>query len=112
MRKGFVIIISNKMNKLDCSFNHLGIVEAIGDGIGLTNVANGDMIRFCISEKKQEEGLVLNLEKNKIVLSSDEKIKPGQFVIRTFQLMSLQSINTNASALIIGDSKTEIALGN
>jgi F0F1-type ATP synthase alpha subunit len=55
------------MNKLDCSFNHLGIVEAIGDGIvsikGLTNVANGDMIRFCISEKKQEEGLVLNLEK-------------------------------------------------
>jgi hypothetical protein len=85
------------MNKLDCSFNHLGIVEAIGDGIvsikGLTNVANG--------EKKQEE-----------VLSSDEKIKPGQFVIRTFQLMSLQSINTNASALIIGDSKTEIALGN
>jgi hypothetical protein len=89
------------MNKLDCSFNHLGIVEAIGDGIGLTNVANGDMIRFCISEKKQEE-----------VLSSDEKIKPGQFVIRTFQLMSLQSINTNASALIIGDSKTEIALGN
>ncbi len=104
MRKGFVIIISNKMNKLDCSFNHLGIVEAIGDGIGLTNVANG--------EKKQEEGLVLNLEKNKIVLSSDEKIKPGQFVIRTFQLMSLQSINTNASALIIGDSKTEIALGN
>ena len=73
-----------KMNKLYCSFNHLGIVEAIGDGIvsikGLTNVANGDMIRFCISEKKQEEGLVLNLEKNKIVLSSDDVM---------FQLMSL-----------------------
>jgi hypothetical protein len=86
------------MNKLDCSFSHLGIVEAIGDGIGLTNVANGDMIRFCISEKKQEE-----------VLSSDEKIKPGQFVIRKFQLMSLQSINTNASAFIIGDYKTAIA---
>jgi F-type H+-transporting ATPase subunit alpha len=78
------------------NFKDIGIVEAIGDGIvsikGLTNVANGEMIRFCISEKKQEEGLVLNLEKNKIsavVLSSDEKIKPGQFVIRTFQLMSV-----------------------
>jgi F0F1-type ATP synthase alpha subunit len=90
------------MNKLDCSFNHLGIVEAIGDGIvsikGLTNVANGDMIRFCISEKKQEEGLVLNLEKNKIVLSSDDVM---------FQLMSLPPIHT--SAFIIGDYKTAIA---
>jgi F0F1-type ATP synthase alpha subunit len=82
------------MNKLDCSFNHLGIVEAIGDGIvsikGLTNLANG--------EKKQEEGLVLNLEKNKIVLSSDDVM---------FQLMRLPPIHT--SAFIIGDYKTAIA---
>jgi F0F1-type ATP synthase alpha subunit len=53
------------------TFKDIGIVEAIGSGIVSLNVANGEMIRFCISEK----GLVLNLEKNKI---SDEKIKPGQ----------------------------------
>ena len=68
------------MNKLDCSFNHLGIVEAIGDGIvsikGLTNVANG--------EKKQEE-----------VLSSDD-VK--------FQLMSLPPIHTSAFIILLSRS--------
>jgi hypothetical protein len=54
--------------QLEKKLKDIGIVEA---GKGLTNVANGEMIRFCISE----EGWVLNLEKNKI---SDEKIKPGQ----------------------------------
>jgi len=58
--------------QLEKQLKDIGIVEA---GKGLTNVANGEMIRFCISEKKHEEGWVLNLEKNKI---SDEKIKPGQ----------------------------------
>jgi len=55
------------------TFTDIGIVEAIGSGLVSLNVANGEMIRFGISE----EGLVLNLEKNKI---SDEKIhlKPGQ----------------------------------
>ncbi len=66
---------------LEKNCKDIGIVEAIGDGIGLTNVANGEMI--------QEE-----------VLSSDD-------VIRKFQLMSLPPIHT--SAFIIGDYKTAIA---
>jgi F-type H+-transporting ATPase subunit alpha len=84
------------MNYNRKNFKDIGIVESIGDGIvsirGLNNVANGEMVFFCISPKIKEQGLVLNLEKNKIsavVLSNDEKIKPGQFVIRTFQLMSV-----------------------
>lgn len=84
------------MNYIRKSFKDIGIVESIGDGIvsikGLTNVANGEMILFCIKAKQKEQGLVLNLEKSKVsavVLSNDDKIKPGQFVIRTFQLMSV-----------------------
>src|SRR5271165_4400893 len=84
------------MNYKRRNFKDIGVVESIGDGIvsirGLTNVANGEIIVFCINAKTKEQGLVLNLEKNKIsavVLSNDEKIKPGQFVIRTFHLMSV-----------------------
>jgi F0F1-type ATP synthase alpha subunit len=59
--------------QLEKKLKDIGIVEA---GKGLTNVANGEMIRFGISE----EGLVLHLEKSAVVLSSDETIhlKPGQ----------------------------------
>jgi F0F1-type ATP synthase alpha subunit len=61
--------------QLEKKLKDIGIVEA-GTGKGLTNVANGEMIRFGISE----EGLVLHLEKSAVVLSSDETIhlKPGQ----------------------------------
>jgi hypothetical protein len=72
-------------------------------GKGLTNVANGEMIRFGISE----EGLVLYfLEKNKI---SDENIhkKPGQFVIRTFQGPIYTNTESRARTSVVDtDSKT------
>jgi hypothetical protein len=82
------------------TYCHIGIVEA---GKGLTNVANGEMIRFGISE----EGLVLYfLEKNKI---SDENIhkKPGQFVIRTFQGPIYTNTESRARTSVVDtDSKT------
>ncbi len=76
--------------QLEKKLKDIGIVEA---GKGLTNVANGEMIRFGISE----EGLVLHLEKSAVVLSSDETIhlKPGQvdgnwiqYVPKTWHLLS------------------------
>jgi F-type H+-transporting ATPase subunit alpha len=84
------------MNYKRKHYKDIGVVESIGDGIvsikGLANVANGEIVQYCIKPKVLEQGLVLNLEKNKVstvVLSRDDKIKPGQFVIRTFKLMSV-----------------------
>jgi hypothetical protein len=78
-------------------------VLSVEAGKGLTNVANGEMIRFGISE----EGLVLYfLEKNKI---SDENIhkKPGQFVIRTFQGPIYTNTESRARTSVVDtDSKT------
>ena len=97
----FKVVNCLNMNIFNIStYCHIGIVEA---GIGLTNVANGEMIRFGISE----EGLVLYfLEKNKI---SDENIhkKPGQFVIRTFQGPIYTNTESRARTSVVDtDSKT------
>jgi len=81
--------------------NDIGIIVSVHDGIvtikGLLNVANGEMVTFCVTKDVLEHGLILNLEKNKvssIVLSNDDKLKPGQFVIRTYQLMSVPTGNS------------------
>lgn len=76
-------------------FKDLGIVESVGDGIinilGLQKAANGEMVEICTSEKNQK-GLILNLGPkwvSAVALSSDSKIKPGQFVFLTHELMSI-----------------------
>lgn len=64
-------------------FKDLGIVESINDGIvkikGLQDVANGEMVLFCLDSQNQVSGLILNLEANSvsaIVLGIDTEIKP------------------------------------
>jgi F-type H+-transporting ATPase subunit alpha len=76
-------------------FQHIGVVEAISDGIvsikGLKNVANGEMITFFINNI-EIIGLVLNLETTRVsavVFSKDVEIKPGHFAVRRFVLMSV-----------------------
>ena len=76
-------------------FKDLGIVESVGDGIinilGLQKAANGEMVEICTSEMNQK-GLILNLGPkwvSAVALSSDSKIKPGQFVFLTHELMSI-----------------------
>lgn len=63
-------------------YKDIGIVDSIGDGIviikGLTSVANGEMISFCIGNS-QIAGLVLNLSMDRVsavVLDKDIDIKP------------------------------------
>jgi F-type H+-transporting ATPase subunit alpha len=76
-------------------FKDLGIVDSISDGIvnikGLNDVANGEIVLFC-TDIGQISGLVLNLDINivsAIVLSNDIEIKPGQYVIRKYELMNV-----------------------
>jgi F-type H+/Na+-transporting ATPase subunit alpha len=76
-------------------FKDLGIVDSISDGIvnikGLNDVANGEVVLFC-TDIGQIPGLVLNLDINivsAIVLSNDIEIKPGQYVIRKYELMNV-----------------------
>ena len=76
-------------------FKDLGIVESVGDGIinilGLQKAANGEMVEICTSEQNQK-GLILNLGPkwvSAVTLASDSKIKPGQFVFLTHELMSI-----------------------
>lgn len=76
-------------------FKDLGIVESVGDGIinilGLQKAANGEMVEICTSERNQK-ALILNLGPkwvSAVALSSDSKIKPGQFVFLTHELMSI-----------------------
>jgi len=90
--------LRNRNSKLFFSrkfFKNLGIVESVGDGIinilGLQKAANGEMVEICASEKNQK-GLILNLGPkwvSAVTLSSDSKIKPGQFVFLTHELMSI-----------------------
>jgi len=81
-------------------FNNIGIVESVGDGIvnvlGLQNVSNGEMVEIYLFTNLQgmqtQKALVLNLGPkwvSAVCLSSDIKIKPGQFVILTNALMSI-----------------------
>src|ERR1700678_974876 len=76
-------------------FKDLGIVDSISDGIvnikGLNDVANGEIVLFC-TDIGQISGLVLNLDINivsAIVLSNENEIKPGQYVIRKYELMNV-----------------------
>jgi len=87
--------VSASSYSLKSIFRNMGIVISIADGIvniqGLNNVANGEMVSFCVGNK-QITGLVLNLESTKVsavVLGDDFEIKPGQYVIRKFDLMSV-----------------------
>jgi len=75
-------------------FKDIGIVETISDGIvnikGLNNVANGEMVIFCANINII--GIILNLDNNfvsAIVLNKEYEIKPGQYVIRKYELMSV-----------------------
>jgi F-type H+-transporting ATPase subunit alpha len=76
-------------------FLDLGLVISISDGIvgisGLDNVANGEVIEFSVGSKRIV-GMVLNLEPEKVsavVLGDDSEIKPGQYVLRKFDLMGV-----------------------
>jgi len=76
-------------------FQDLGLVISISDGIvgifGLDNVANGEVIEFLVGSKTIV-GMVLNLEPSKVsavVLGDDSEIKPGQLVVRKFDLMGV-----------------------
>lgn len=71
------------------------MVQSVADGIitiiGLQEVSNGEQILFCVGNKLIP-GLVLNLSSTKIsavIFENTTSIKPGIFVIRTYQLMSL-----------------------
>jgi len=82
-------------NNLIAYFADIGVVESIGDGIvtivGLDNVANGEMISFCL-ENESVYGLILNLEEKRVsavVLGKDTNIKPGHYVTRKYELMSV-----------------------
>ena len=81
-------------------FKNIGIVESVGDGIinilGLQNAANGEMVEISIStlssKIKTQKALILNLGPkwvSAVCLSSDNLIKPGQFVTLTNELMSI-----------------------
>jgi len=84
-----------QQNKRSFDLRNAGIVIGIADGIvnitGLAEVANGEMIQF-VTDEGLVNGLILNLEIQKvsaIVLGSDINIKPGQYVIRLHDLMSV-----------------------
>jgi len=77
-------------------FKDLGIVDSISDGIvnikGLNDVAYGEMIVICTGTV-DVTGIVLNLDEHNvsaIIFSNDIEIKPGQYVVRKYELMSVQ----------------------
>jgi F-type H+-transporting ATPase subunit alpha len=87
--------MNNFMNNfLRKYYADIGTVVAVGDGIasiiGLDNVANGEMISFCGLDQKF--GLILNLDEDRVsavVLGKDNDIRPGQYVSREYELMSV-----------------------
>jgi F-type H+-transporting ATPase subunit alpha len=93
--KNFDIISERVSLKVHYFFKDIGMVEAISDGIvsiqGLSDVANGEMILFCVGDKSIA-GLILNLgfkQVSAVVLDKDTDIRPGQYVIRQYVLMSV-----------------------
>ena len=83
-------------------YSNIGVVESISDGIinilGLQNAANGEMVEIFINSNSDsndmqiQKALILNLgEKwvSAVCLSSDNFIKPGQFVALTNEQMSI-----------------------
>ena len=76
-------------------FKDLGIVDSISDGIvnikGLNDVTYGEMIVICTSTV-DVTGIVLNLDETNvsaIILNNEIEIKPGQYVVRKYELMSV-----------------------
>jgi F-type H+-transporting ATPase subunit alpha len=87
--------MENYLQKNKILFKDIGIVDTISDGIvnikGLNDVAYGEMVIFCTSTV-EVIGLVLNLDEvnvSAIVLNNETEIKPGQYVIRKYELMSV-----------------------
>jgi hypothetical protein len=73
-------------------FKHVGFIRTVSDGIvtilGLDSVRYGEMIFFS----NHEVGVILSLENlvaAAIVLGSDYKLIPGDFVFRTQKLMGI-----------------------
>jgi F0F1-type ATP synthase alpha subunit len=73
-------------------FRHVGFIRTVSDGIvtifGLDSVRYGEMILFS----NHEVGVILSLENTiaaAIVLGSDIKLIPGDFVFRTQKLMGI-----------------------
>ena len=87
--------MENYLQKNKILFKDIGIVDTISDGIvnikGLNDVAYGEMVIFCTSTI-EVIGLVLNLDEinvSAIVLNNETEIKPGQYVVRKYELMSV-----------------------
>src|ERR1700678_622843 len=87
--------MENYLQKNKFLFKDIGIVDTISDGIvnikGLNDVAYGEMVIFCTSTI-EVIGLVLNLDEinvSAIVLNNENEIKPGQYVVRKYELMSV-----------------------
>jgi len=75
-------------------YKNIGFVKSVADGIstiiGLDTVCYGEMVIFSNNMK----GVVLSLEKNSasaVILGSDNKIKPGDLVFRSQQLMGVKA---------------------
>lgn len=73
-------------------FKHIGFIRTVSDGIvtllGLDSARYGEMILFS----NYEVGVILSLQNgiaSAIVLGSDLKIIPGDFVFRTLKLMGI-----------------------
>lgn len=86
---------NNYLQKNKVLFKDIGIVDTISDGIvnikGLNDVAYGEMVIFC-TNTVDVIGLVLNLDEinvSAIVLNNETEIKPGQYVVRKYELMSV-----------------------
>jgi F-type H+/Na+-transporting ATPase subunit alpha len=87
--------MENLFQKNRILFKDLGIVDSISDGIvnikGLNDVAYGEMVVICTSTV-DVTGIVLNLDENNvsaIILNNEIEIKPGQYVVRKYELMSV-----------------------
>jgi len=88
------LILKEKIQnyEIKADLNEIGYVLTVGDGIarvyGLDNVEESEMVEFQSGVK----GMALNLEENSIavvVFGSDEKIKEGDIVKRTKQIVSV-----------------------
>src|ERR1700735_3380052 len=87
--------MENLFQKNRILFKDLGIVDSISDGIvnikGLNDVTYGEMIVICTSTV-DVTGIVLNLDETNvsaIILNNEIEIKPGQYVVRKHELMSV-----------------------
>jgi F-type H+/Na+-transporting ATPase subunit alpha len=87
---------NNISRVFDDRFFDIGIVISNSDGIvyvnGLAKVSYGEMVFFC-SGNTTSVGLVLNLETERVgvlAFSGELNIFPGDFVIRSYDLMSVK----------------------